>query len=90
MLGQSLVVANYRYSATYLHTQIAILTTHIAILKIMKKILRIASKAVQVVLAAPVKLPAKVVQVVKYVALLIGIAETVIHEEKEDKDEIIK
>jgi len=48
----------------------------------MKKILKIASKAVQVVLAAPVKLPAKIVQVVKYVAIALGILEAVIHEEE--------
>jgi len=40
------------------------------------------SKAIQVVLAAPVKLPAKVVQVVKYVAIALGILETVVGEQE--------
>ena len=52
-----------------------------SILKIMKKIIQTLSKAVQVVLAAPVVLPAKVVQVVKYVAVALGILETVIRDE---------
>ncbi|HMR19783.1 MAG TPA: hypothetical protein PKA53_10835 [Sphingobacterium sp.] len=46
----------------------------------MKKIIHTLSKAVQVVLAAPVKLPAKVVQVAKYVAIALGILEAVIEE----------
>jgi len=43
------------------------------------------SKAIQVVLAAPVKLPAKVGQVVRYVAIALGILETVIGEEQPPK-----
>ena len=42
------------------------------------------SKAVQVVLAAPVRLPSKVVTVAKYVAVALGILESVIPD-KEDK-----
>src|SRR5690606_14170631 len=49
----------------------------------MKKIINTLSKAVQVVLAAPVKLPAKVVQVVKYVAVALGILESVIGKEEQ-------
>lgn len=46
------------------------------------------SKAVQVVLAAPVKLPAKVVQVTKYVALVLGIINASIPDkDKEQKEE---
>lgn len=44
----------------------------------MKKLIQKLSKAVQVVLAAPVKLPAKVVQAVKYVALVLGVLESVV------------
>ncbi len=51
----------------------------------MKKIINTMSKAVQVVLAAPVKLPAKVVQVVRYVAVALGILETVIGNEEQQK-----
>lgn len=36
----------------------------------MKKLINSLSRAVQLVLAAPVKLPAKVLQVVKYIALV--------------------
>ncbi|NGF55407.1 hypothetical protein G5B35_20300 [Parapusillimonas sp. SGNA-6] len=49
----------------------------------MKKIIHTLSKAVQLVLAAPVKLPAKVVQVVKYVAVALGILETVVGREEQ-------
>ncbi|NGM62669.1 hypothetical protein G5B30_12155 [Sphingobacterium sp. SGG-5] len=48
----------------------------------MKKIINKLSKAVQLVLAAPIKLPAKIQQVVKYVAVALGIIDAVIQEEK--------
>jgi len=51
----------------------------------MKKIIHTLSKAVQLVLAAPVKLPAKVVQVVRYVAVALGILETVVGNEEQQK-----
>jgi len=54
----------------------------------MKKIIQTLSKAVQVVLAAPVKLPAKVVQVVKYVAVALGILESVIGKEEQRQPQI--
>jgi hypothetical protein len=50
----------------------------------MKKIIQTLGKAIQMVLAAPVKLPGKVVQVAKYVAVALGILETVI-DDKADK-----
>jgi hypothetical protein len=49
----------------------------------MYSILKTLSKAVQVILAAPVKLPAKVMQAAKYVAIALGILEAVVG----DKDE---
>ncbi|MCW8313479.1 hypothetical protein K7A41_19790 [Sphingobacterium sp. InxBP1] len=48
----------------------------------MKKILNKIGRLLQVVLTAPVKLPAKAVNVLKYLALGLGILETVIDEEK--------
>ncbi len=52
----------------------------------MKRILRIASKAVQMVLAAPVKLPVKIQQVAKYVAVALGILEAVVQEDERKPD----
>lgn len=48
----------------------------------MKKIIKTLSKAVQMILAAPVKLPAKIQQVAKYVALALGILEAVVQEDE--------
>lgn len=48
----------------------------------MKKILRKIGQVLQVVLAAPVKLPGKAANIVKYIALGLGILETVIEEDK--------
>ena len=39
---------------------------------------------VQVVLLAPIKLPVKALQVLKYVAVGLGIIETVLDQEKEE------
>lgn len=41
------------------------------------------SNALQLVLAAPVKLPAKVTQVVKYVAVALGILDAVIDDKSD-------
>ena len=60
----------------------------------MYSILKKMSKAVQVVLAAPVKLPPKVVTVAKYVAIALGILEAIVpdratgSQEENSKDEI--
>ncbi len=47
----------------------------------MKKIIRKISQAVQVVLLAPIKLPAKAMSVLKYIAVGLGIIEQVMQEE---------
>lgn len=49
----------------------------------MKSLLKKLSTAVQLVLAAPVKLPAKVTQVVKYVAVALGIIHAVMDDKAE-------
>lgn len=53
----------------------------------MKKILSKIGQVLQVVLAAPVKLPAKAGNILKYIALGLGILETVIKEEKIPSEE---
>lgn len=57
----------------------------------MKKIIRKISQAVQVVLLAPIKLPAKAMSVLKYIAVGLGIIEQVMddgedHSEPERKE----
>jgi len=48
----------------------------------MKKILNKIGQVLQVVLLAPVKLPGKAANIIKYLALGLGILETVIEEDK--------
>ncbi|MFD2904219.1 hypothetical protein [Sphingobacterium anhuiense] len=48
----------------------------------MKKIIQRLSRALQVVLLAPIKLPGKALNIIKYIALGLGVVETVL----EDKD----
>lgn len=48
----------------------------------MKKILNKIGAVLQVVLAAPLKLPGKASNILKYIALGLGILETVLEEEK--------
>ena len=50
----------------------------------MKKIIKKISQAVQVVLLAPIKLPGKALHVLKYIAVGLGIIETVLDKEEED------
>lgn len=50
----------------------------------MKKIFNKIGQVLQLVLAAPVKLPGKVGNVLKYLALGLGIVETVLEEEQEE------
>jgi hypothetical protein len=49
----------------------------------MKKIIKKISGAIQIILLAPVKLPSKVLNVLKYIGLGLGIIESVIVEEEE-------
>lgn len=48
----------------------------------MKKIITKISRVLQVVLMAPVKLPGKALNIIKYIALGLGVVETVL----DDKD----
>ncbi|MCC2600302.1 hypothetical protein [Sphingobacterium sp. FBM7-1] len=50
----------------------------------MKKIIKKISQAVQVVLLAPIKLPGKALNVLKYIAVGLGIIETVLEKEEEN------
>lgn len=52
----------------------------------MRKIIRKISRAVQVVLLAPIKLPGKALNVLKYVAVGLGIIESVIDKEKREEN----
>ncbi|MFD2902506.1 hypothetical protein [Sphingobacterium anhuiense] len=48
----------------------------------MKNIIQKISRALQVVLIAPIKLPGKALNIIKYIALGLGVIETVL----DDKD----
>jgi len=52
----------------------------------MKKIIRKISQAVQVVLLAPIKLPAKAMSVLKYIAVGLGIIEQVMDDGKDNRE----
>lgn len=52
----------------------------------MKKIIQKISRALQVVLMAPIKLPGKALNIIKYIALGLGVVETVL-DDKEKKGE---
>ncbi|RZF61485.1 hypothetical protein [Sphingobacterium corticibacterium] len=64
----------------------------------MRRIIRKISQAVQVVLLAPIKLPAKALNVLKYIAVGLGIIEQVMQDDtdqpktegKEGSDEVAK
>lgn len=49
----------------------------------MKKIIKKISGAIQIILLAPVKLPAKVLNILKYIGLGMGIIESVMVEDDE-------
>lgn len=53
----------------------------------MKKILNKIGQVLQVVLAAPVKWPGKAGNILKYIALGLGIVKTVMEEDKDADDE---
>lgn len=50
----------------------------------MKKVIRKISQAIQVVLLAPIKLPAKAMNVLRYVAVGLGIIEQVMDDGKDN------
>ena len=53
----------------------------------MKKIINKIGRALQVILLAPIKLPGKVMDILKYLAIGVGIIESVIDEKGEtEKD----
>lgn len=52
----------------------------------MKKILKKIGQVLQVVLAAPVKWPGKAGNILKYIALGLGIVKTVMEEDKDADD----
>ena len=53
----------------------------------MNKIIRKMRDAVQVVLLAPIKLPSKIVQAVRYVALALGVLEAVTADKDTGKEQ---
>ncbi|WGQ13802.1 hypothetical protein [Sphingobacterium faecium] len=54
----------------------------------MKKVIQKISRAIQVVLMAPVKLPGKALHIIKYIALGLGIVETVLDDpDKKEAEE---
>jgi hypothetical protein len=52
----------------------------------MKKIINKISGVIQVILLAPVKLPGKVLDIIKYIGLGLGIIESVIADQDDKKD----
>lgn len=52
----------------------------------MKKIINKISRAVQLILMAPIKLPGKALNIIRYVALGLGVLDQVL--EEEDKKEL--
>jgi len=52
----------------------------------MKKVIKKISQAVQVVLLAPIKLPAKAMSVLKYIAVGLGIIEQVMDDGKDNPE----
>lgn len=56
----------------------------------MKKILNKIGQVLQVVLAAPVKLPAKAANILRYIALGLGIVETVIEDDKPPPEKAVQ
>jgi len=52
----------------------------------MKNIINKISQALQVVLLAPIKLPGKALNIIKYVAVGLGIIEAVLDEDKQEAE----
>ncbi|KKX52118.1 hypothetical protein [Sphingobacterium sp. IITKGP-BTPF85] len=53
----------------------------------MKKIIQKISAALQVVLLAPIKLPGKALNIIKYIALGLGVVETVLEDKDKKREE---
>ncbi|MEN5054019.1 hypothetical protein [Sphingobacterium kitahiroshimense] len=53
----------------------------------MKKIIQKISQALQVVLLAPIKLPGKALNIIKYIALGLGVVETVLDDKVKEGEE---
>lgn len=53
----------------------------------MKKILNKIGQVLQVVLMAPIKLPGKVLNIMKYIALGLGVVETVLDDKGKKEEE---
>ena len=54
----------------------------------MKKIIKKIGQALQVLLMAPIKLPGKALNIIKYIALGLGVVETVLDDnDKKEEDE---
>ncbi|NJI72746.1 hypothetical protein HCX49_05975 [Sphingobacterium kitahiroshimense] len=53
----------------------------------MKNIIQKISAALQVVLLAPIKLPGKALNIIKYIALGLGVVETVLDDKKKKVEE---
>lgn len=54
----------------------------------MKKVIQKISRALKVVLIAPIKLPGKALHIIKYIALGLGIVETVLDDpDKKEAEE---
>jgi hypothetical protein len=69
-----------------LNTHYLILNTHYLILNTMRSIINKISQAVQVVLLAPIKLPGKALNILKYVAVGLGVIESVLDSEKPEAE----
>ncbi|MFU1856593.1 hypothetical protein ACK8HY_06195 [Sphingobacterium sp. NGMCC 1.201703] len=54
----------------------------------MKKILNKIGQVLQVVLLAPIKLPGRTVNILKYIAVGLGVLETVLEKEKDPPEEV--
>lgn len=54
----------------------------------MRKIINKISAVVQVVLLAPIKLPAKLLHIIRYIGFGLGILETVLDEKKQLDEEV--
>lgn len=54
----------------------------------MKNTIKKINKVIQTILLAPIKLPGKALNIIRYVALGLGIVEQVLEEEKEENEDM--